>query len=119
MYDKIVFGKKTVGNLLKEIHKNSNDTRDQVKALIQQLMDIVSDQPESAMVIVPLIKGYLEVQVKNDELLIKMMSIIQRIESAASSGDNSGLDISLEELKQVLEISEEYSEDLSKAKESK
>ena len=35
-------------------------------------------EPGDAIIIVPLIQGYLEVAVKNDDALIKMANIVQR-----------------------------------------
>lgn len=51
--------------------------------------------------IVPLIKEYLEISVKNDEQLIKMATIIQRALNSSSS-DDGGFGISDEEKAQLL-----------------
>jgi hypothetical protein len=51
--------------------------------------------------IVPLIKEYLEISVKNDEQLIKMATIIQRIMNN-TAGESGGFGISDEEKAQLL-----------------
>jgi hypothetical protein len=52
-----------------------------------------------ATLIVPLIKEYLEIGVRNDEQLIKMATIIQRAVNNTGSGDELGIsDAEKEEL---------------------
>jgi hypothetical protein len=58
-----------------------------------------------------MIKEYMEIGVKNDDALIKMAAIIQRIESAAAKGDNGDMwDPS--ELAALLEETEDTQEEL-------
>jgi hypothetical protein len=52
--------------------------------------------------IVPLIKEYMEISVKNDEQLIKMATIIQRIFQTASTSGGNDINISEEEKAQLL-----------------
>ena len=55
-----------------------------------------------AVIIVPLIKDYLTTSVKNDENLIKMATIVQRVIAANSKGDDGELKFSDEEKEQLL-----------------
>ena len=58
---------------------------------------------DTAVQIVPMIKEYLEINVKNDDQLVKMAGIVQRListEQKAGSEDEFGL--SEEEKKQLL-----------------
>ena len=59
------------------------------------------------------IKEYLEIGVKNDEHLIKMMAVIQRISNNAASNGGDSL-LTDEELKQLQAIAEEVAKDESK-----
>ncbi len=60
-----------------------------------------------ATVIVPLIKDYLEVSVKNDDALVKLAAVVQRLVSANSKDDDGNeFGLSEEERKRLLEEAE-------------
>jgi hypothetical protein len=81
-----LFGKKTFADLLKEIHTNSSSKEKEIRNLIENLKPFINSAGD-AVIIVPLIKDYLDVSVKNDDLLIKMAGIVQRAMNATSSDD--------------------------------
>jgi len=81
-----LFGKKTFADLLKEIHTNSSSKEKEIRILIENLKPFINSAGD-AVIIVPLIKDYLDVSVKNDDLLIKMAGIVQRAMNATSSDD--------------------------------
>ena len=81
-----LFGKKTFADLLKEIHTNSSNKEKQIKEMIEQLKPFITSAGD-AVIIVPLIKDYLDVSVKNDDLLIKMAGIVQRAMSTKNGDD--------------------------------
>ena len=83
-----LFGNKTFADLLKEIYTNSKDKEKQISALIQGLKPLI-ETPGDATLIVPLIKEYMEIAVKNDEALIKMAGIVQR--AMMNTGANEDL----------------------------
>ena len=72
-----LFGKKSFSDLLKEIHTNQKDKEVQLRSLIEGLKPLISSPGEATM-IVPLIKEYMELAIKNDDALIKMARIVQR-----------------------------------------
>lgn len=72
-----LFGKKTFADLLKEIHTNSSNKEKEIRLLIDNLKPLISSASD-AVIIVPLIKDYLDISVKNDDILIKMAGIVQR-----------------------------------------
>jgi hypothetical protein len=82
-----IFGKKTFADLLKEIHTNSSNKEKEIKALINNLKPLITSTGD-AVIIVPLIKDYLDVSVKNDDLLIKMAGIVQRALNSSSNNDD-------------------------------
>lgn len=88
-FDKEIFKGKSFSSLMKDIYNNSRQKEDQLKALITQLKDMI-EEPGDAVMIVPLLQGYLEVSVKNDEALIKMAAIVQKAMSMAEKGESSG-----------------------------
>jgi hypothetical protein len=98
--ENVIFGKKTFSSILEEIYDNQKKKERQISALISELKPLINDIGDATL-IVPLIKEYLEISVKNDEQLIKMATIIQRALSN-SSNDDGGLGISDEEKTQLL-----------------
>jgi len=82
-----LFGKKTFADLLKEIHTNSSTKEKEIKSLIEGLKPFITSAGD-AVIIVPLIKDYLDVSVKNDDLLIKMAGIVQRAMNSSSNEDS-------------------------------
>jgi len=98
--DKKIFGKKTYSSLLKEIYDNQKKKEDQITALITELKPLVQDIGDATL-IVPLIKEYMELGLKNDEALIKVATIFQRI-FANEGNEDSGFGISEEEREQLL-----------------
>ena len=99
-FDKIVFGKKKFGDLLEEIYNNQKRREAQVTALISELKPMVSDIGDATL-IVPLIKEYMEIGVKNDDALIKMATLVQR--ALNNTNEDGGLGISDEEKAQLLD----------------
>jgi hypothetical protein len=98
-FDQKIFGNKSFSDLLKNIYDNSREKEKQIKDLISGLKPFVADT-QSALMVVPLIKEYLDVSVKNDDSLIKMAGIVQR--AMANSGGNSDGDfLSEAELEQL------------------
>lgn len=90
--DEEIFKGKTLSDLFSDIYKKSNEKDRQIKMLIGELRPLIQNIGD-ATVIVPLIKEYMEVAVRNDDHLIKMASIVQRLigsqqKSAAMGGDN-------------------------------
>jgi hypothetical protein len=106
--DKEIFSGKTLYDLFSEIHDNSTNTRVQVKALIGELKPLVENVGDATL-IVPMIKEYMEIGVKNDEQLIKLATIIQRIESAAAKGETSDM-FDFDGLQDLLDESKEIEE---------
>lgn len=82
-----IYEGKTYSDLIKDVVKNHKNKQTQIKTLINQLTEMVSE-PGDAVVVVPLIKGYLDSDIKNDEALIKVAQITQKI--IAPTGGDSG-----------------------------
>ncbi len=107
-FEKTVFGKKKFSDLLEEIYNNQKRREAQVTALISELKPMVTDIGDATL-IVPLIKEYMEIGVKNDDALIKMATLVQR--ALNSSNEDGGLGISDEEKAQLLEEMEKLQGD--------
>ena len=99
-FEQKIFGNKSFSDLLKNIYDNSREKEKQIKDLITSLKPLVADT-QSALMVVPLIKEYMEIGVKNDEMLVKMAALAQRAMNS-TSGENA-LGISDEEKQQLLD----------------
>lgn len=103
--DKTIFRDKTLSDIFGEIYDNSTATRGQVRGLIGELKPLIENIGDATL-IVPMIKEYMEIGVKNDEHLIKLATVVQRLEAIqAKGGDSEMFDFS--ELQDLLEESEE------------
>jgi hypothetical protein len=98
-FDNVIFGKKKFSDVLEEIYNNQQKKDKQVTALINELKPLISDIGDATLV-VPLIKEYMEISVKNDDILIKMAALAQRAMATVTS--DGSLTISDEEKNQLL-----------------
>ena len=101
-----IFGKKKFSDILKEIYDNQKKKETQISALINELKPLINDIGDATLV-VPLIKEYMELGIKNDEQLIKMSTIIQRALSSNKS-EEEGFGMTEEEKKQLLQEIEKF-----------
>jgi hypothetical protein len=99
-FDKIVFGNKKFSDILEEIYNNQKKKDKQVNTLINELKPMIEEIGDATL-LVPLIKEYLEIGVKNDDLLIKMAALAQR--AMQTNTTESSLGISDEEKQQLLD----------------
>ena len=98
--EKIIFKEKRFSDLLEEIYDNQKKKEKQISGLIGELRPLIQDTGD-ATIIVPLIKEYMDIGVRNDEQLIKIATILQRIFQNQDSGAE-GFGISDEEREQLL-----------------
>ena len=85
--DITLYGKTSLSDLFKQIHKNNKDVDAQINGLIEQLKPLASNNAGSAVMLMPTVKDLIDVNVKNNDQLIKMAGIAQR---AAIVNSNSG-----------------------------
>jgi hypothetical protein len=95
-----IFGKKKFSDLLKEIYDNQKKKEVQITALIGELKPLINDIGDATL-IVPLIKEYMELGIKNDEQLVKMATIVQRA-LATNKSEEEGFGMTEEEKAQLL-----------------
>jgi hypothetical protein len=115
--NQILFDDKSFGDLLKEIHGNQKKKAKQLASLIAELRPLVQSLGD-ATVVVPLIKEYMEISVKNDDQLIKMAAIVQRLSSSTANSGDGGL-LTTEEMDQLMDVAEEIAKTVEKPKEIK
>ena len=101
-----IFKDKNLSDILGEIYENQVEKKDQISSLISELKPLISDIGDATL-IVPLIKEYLDMGIKNNEQLIKMANIVQRL--IQGDGGHDGVELTQEEKDQLLkEINKEF-----------
>jgi hypothetical protein len=107
-----IFDGKSLSSLFKDIYDNTEYNKKQLDILTKELVTFIKDG-DTAVQLVPMIKEYLEINVKNDDQLVKMAGIVQRLISAeqrATSEDEFGL--SEEEKNQLMNNLEDAVKDI-------
>jgi hypothetical protein len=98
--DITLFGSTSLSDIFKQIHRNNKDTDKQINELIDALKPLASSNAGSAVMLMPTVKDLIDVNVKNNEQLIKMAGIAQR----ASTASNASTELfNPDEIQQLLE----------------
>ncbi len=84
-----IFEGKTLSDVFKDIYDNSKNNKKQLEVLMKEVVGFIKDG-DTAVQIVPMLKEYLEINVKNDEQLVKLATIVQRLAQGTSKGDAEG-----------------------------
>ena len=108
--DKEIFKGKKLSDLFEEIYNNSRETKSQVKGLIGELKPLIENIGDATL-LVPMIKEYMEIGVKNDEHLIKLATVIQRLEAIQAKGSDGEM-FDFSELQDLLEESEDIKDEI-------
>jgi hypothetical protein len=82
-----VFEGKTLSDVFKDIYDNSKRNKEQLEVLMKEVVGFIKDG-DTAVQIIPMLKEYLEINVKNDEQLVKLATVVQRI-ATAHRGDST------------------------------
>ena len=110
MSDFKVFEGKTLSDVFKDIYDNSATNKKQLDILIKEIVGFIKDG-DTAVQLIPAIKEYLEIKVKNDEQLVKMASIVQRLVSSESKGSESEFGLTEKEKEQLVGSIEKVAQD--------
>ena len=112
--NQILFDDKSFSDLLKEIHGNQKKKAKQLAQLIAELRPLVQSLGD-ATVVVPLIKEYMEISVKNDDAFLKMAAIVQRLSTGTLNSGDGGL-LTEEEMAQLQDLTEEIAKTVEEPK---
>ena len=77
-----VFPGKSFQDTLKDIYDNTAAKREQIETMMGALAGVISGSAQNAAIVAPIWKELLEVSVKNDEHIVKVATIIQRLMSS-------------------------------------
>jgi len=89
-----IFKGKTLSDVFKDIYDNSHTNKKQLEVLMKEVVGFIKDG-DTAVQIIPMLKEYLEINVKNDEQLVKLATIVQRITAAENRASDSGDELGL------------------------
>ena len=107
-----IFEGKSLSSLFKDIYDNTEYNKKQLDILTKELVQFITDG-DTAVQLVPMIKEYLEINVKNDDQLVKMTGIVQRLISAENkAGSENEFGLSEEEKTQLLAGMEDTIKDI-------
>ena len=109
-----LFEGKSLSDVFKDIYDNTEKNRQQLDVLTRELVQYIKDG-DTAVQIVPMLKEYLEINVKNDDQLVKIAAIVQRLLSAeAKGGSEESFALSESEKEQLMKAVEETADDVQK-----
>ena len=92
--DVTVFGSTSLSDLFKQIHKNNKDIDKQIGDFIDTMKPMATANAGSATMLMPTVKDLIDVNVKNNEQLIKMAAIAQRAATVSNNSNNELIDMS-------------------------
>ena len=108
-----IFEGKTFEDLTKDIYDNQQNKKLQLDLLIQEIHGMIQTLDDAVMV-APLIKELFDVAIKNDEHLVKLAGVIQRIIAKSSSGSEESMLLSDSEKEDLINALQEDVNDIQK-----
>jgi len=109
-----IFDGKSLSGLFKNIYDNSTRNKDQLEVLMKEVVGFIKDG-DTAVQIIPMLKEYLEINVKNDDQLVKVAAIVQRIiASEAKGGPSEEFSLSDAEKEQLMAAAENVATEVQK-----
>lgn len=96
-----IFEGKTLSDMFSDVYKNTDKKREQINQFVSSMVKLIRT-PEDAAVLGPVIKDFLDVNVKNDEHIVRLVQIAQRLVSVSSKSSSDGMILSEEEKNQLL-----------------
>ena len=108
-----IFDDKNFSDLSKEIYENSKLKKTQIDLLIQEVHGYIQGIEDIAIV-GPVLKELFDVAVKNDDNLLKLATVIQRIMSKHQLDDSDVSLLSDEEKEELMSSLEDAATELQK-----
>ena len=111
--NKEIFKGKTFQDLTRDIYENTVSKKKQIDLLISEIHGFITTIDDVIMV-APIIKEYMDVAVKNDEHLVKLAGVIQRIIAKSSGGDEESFLLSDAEKEDLIHALQEDVNDIQR-----
>ena len=97
-----IFEGKTLSDVFKDIYDNSKRNKEQLEVLMKEVVGFIKDG-DTAVQIIPMLKEYLEINVKNDEQLVKLATIVQRLAQGSKSDSEGEFGLTDKEKEQLMQ----------------
>ena len=108
-----IFKGKTFQDLTKDIYENTQNKKKQIDLLISEIHGFITTI-DDVVLVAPIIKEYMEIAVKNDEHLVKLAGVLQRIISKSTGGNDETMLLSDSEKEELMDTLQNTVEDLQK-----
>ena len=108
-----IFEGKTFQDLTKDIYENTTKRKVQIDLLISEIHGFITTIDDVVMV-APIIKEYMDTAVRNDEHLVKLAGVLQRIISKSQGGNDESMLLTDEEKEELMGTLQDTVADLEK-----
>ena len=108
-----IFEGKTFQDLTKDIYENTTKRKTQIDLLISEIHGFITTIDDVVMV-APIIKEYMDTAVRNDEHLVKLAGVLQRIISKSQGESDESMLLSDEEKAELMGTLQDTVDDLEK-----
>ena len=111
--EKEIFEGKTFQDLTKDIYENTTKRKVQIDLLISEIHGFITTIDDVVMV-APIIKEYMDVSIKNDEHLVKLAGVLQRIISKSQGESDESMLLTDAEKEELMGTLQDTVTDLQK-----
>ena len=108
-----IFEGKTFQDLTKDIYENTTKRKTQIDLLISEIHGFITTI-DDVVLVAPIIKEYMDTAVRNDEHLVKLAGVLQRIISKSQGESDESMLLSDEEKAELMGTLQDTVEDLQK-----
>ena len=108
-----IFEGKTFQDLTKDTYENTTKRKVQIDLLISEIHGFITTIDDVVMV-APIIKEYMDTAVRNDEHLVKLAGVLQRIISKSQGDSDESMLLSDEEKEELMGTLQDTVDDLQK-----
>ena len=111
--EKQIFEGKTFQDLTKDIYENTTKRKVQIDLLISEIHGFITTI-DDVVLVAPIIKEYMDTAVRNDEHLVKLAGVLQRIISKSQGDSDESMLLSDEEKEELMGTLQDTVEDLQR-----
>ena len=111
--EKEIFEGKTFQDLTKDIYENTTKRKTQIDLLISEIHGFITTI-DDVVLVAPIIKEYMDTAVRNDEHLVKLAGVLQRIISKSQGDSDESMLLSDAEKEELMGTLQDTVADLEK-----
>ena len=108
-----IFEGTTFQDLTKDIYENTTKRKTQIDLLISEIHGFITTI-DDVVLVAPIIKEYMDTAVRNDEHLVKLAGVLQRIISKSQGESDESMLLSDDEKAELMETLQDTVDDLEK-----